>query len=111
MSRGVLMIGDLRRHHFDNTRTAYVRSQFLERVGACLGDKVVLYQSRSTRYGAGYFAVATLLDADVAIHKPGYISLIFGKPVYFRNMEAVHASGHIIESWTPAKTLAPLLRS
>jgi hypothetical protein len=99
MSRGALVIGDLRRYDFDNMRIAYVRSKFSERVGASLGNSVVLYQSRSSRYQAGYFAVATLLEADVAAQRPSYISLMFDKPVYFRAPVPVQVSGPIIESY------------
>jgi hypothetical protein len=99
MPRGLLVIGDLRRYDFDNMRMAYVRSQFSERVGACLGYSVILYQSRSRRYLPGYFAVATLLEADMAAQRPGYISLMFDKPVYFRDPVPVQVNGPITESY------------
>jgi hypothetical protein len=73
MSFGVLMIRDSRRYDFDNLRSAYVRSQFAERVDGCLGNEIVIYQSRSRKYQPGYFAVATLLDADISVQQLGYI--------------------------------------
>ena len=64
-------------------RVALVRTQFAELVQACLGQDVILYQSKARDYSRGYFSVATLLDADVATHSPNHLSLAFSQPRYF----------------------------
>ena len=83
MGYGVLVINENRRHAFDMYRVALVRTQFAELVEACFGQEVILYQSKTRDYSPGYFAVATLLDADVATHSPKHLSLAFSQPRHF----------------------------
>ena len=98
MGFGVVVINENRRPGFDGRRLASVRVQFAERVHLCLNEDVILYQSKSRLYGAGYFAVAQLLDADVSIENSGNLSLVFGKPTYFKEPIALQNNGVIIET-------------
>lgn len=80
MAYGVVVINENRRHAFDMYRVALVRIQFADLVQACFKQEVILYQSKSRDYPAGYFSVATLLDADVATISHKHLCLALSEP-------------------------------
>lgn len=97
MANGVVVINENRRQDFDKFRLVSVRIQFAERVQSCMGQEVVLYQSRSATHQSGYFAVAKLLDADVSVNRRNYLSLIFGPPFYLHKPVPLQFDGQVIE--------------
>lgn len=97
MDSGVVVISDLRRRELDRAGTTVIRVQFADRVRACFNMVVVFYQSRSIRYPAGYFAVATLLNAEVSAHDARFLNLTFSTLRYLPQVVTVQAGGPIIE--------------
>jgi hypothetical protein len=99
MSHGVIVIQELRREKLDRLGFTLVRLLFAERVVECLHQRVVLYQSRSRKYEAGYFATATLIDADVYVSdaKRLFLTLVDIEPL--NEILPFTSEGVIIESY------------
>lgn len=99
MPHGVMVINELKRAAFDARRIALVRIQFAVLIRDCFGHEVILYQNRSQDYQSGYFAVVTLLDADVSRGSPKCLSVILTKPRYLTTPVPLKSGDHVAEHY------------
>lgn len=76
MRHGVVVINESRRDKLDRLGFKLVRLHFADRVAECQHQRVVLYQSKSTKYSPGNFASATLAESAVYVEDPSRLYVI-----------------------------------